>query len=103
MRYNDTVIKTAKELDYTVVSWSDAAKDFLDVSPDFIVNRVLRRAENGSIILLHDDRPATVSAMPRILTALQREGYKFVTVSEMLRHLPKPVVVQTNANPRKSG
>src|ERR1051325_8743687 len=97
VRYNEEVLKTAKELGYVVISWSDAAKDFLDVSPDFIVNRTLRRAENGSIILLHDDRPATVSAMPRILTALKREGYKFVTVSEMLRHLPNPVVVETNA------
>jgi peptidoglycan/xylan/chitin deacetylase (PgdA/CDA1 family) len=98
VRYNDLVLRTAKDLDYVVISWSDAAKDFLDVSPDFIVNRVLKRAENGSIILLHDDRPATVAAMPRILSALQRDGYKFVTVSEMLNHLPKPVVVQTNSN-----
>ena len=97
VRYNNEVLKTARELGYVVISWTDTAKDFLDVSPDYIVNRVLRRAENGSIILLHDSRPATVSAMPRILTALKRDGYKFVTVSEMLRHLPKPVVVETNA------
>lgn len=99
VRYNDAVLKAARELDYVVVSWSEAAKDFLDVSPDFIVNRILRRVENGSIILLHDDRPSTVTAMPRLLAALKRQGYRFVTVSEMLSHLPKPVAVHTDANP----
>ena len=99
VRYNQTVIGVARQLGYVIVSWSDAAKDFLDVTPDFVVNRVLRRAENGSIILLHDDRPSTVVAMPRIIAALKREGYRFVTISEMLSHLPQPVVIQTDANP----
>ncbi len=99
VRYDDEVLKTAHGLGYVVISWTDAAKDFLDVSPDFIVNRTLRRAENGSIILLHDDRPSTVSAMPRIITGLRREGYRFVTIPEMLAHLPKPVVVESDANP----
>lgn len=99
VRYNDTVVKSARELGYEIISWNDAAKDFLDVSPDFIVNRTLRRTENGSIILLHDDRSATVTAMPRILSELKRQGYKFVSISEMLAHLPKPVMVESNANP----
>jgi peptidoglycan-N-acetylglucosamine deacetylase len=96
VRFNDTVVQVARRLGYEIVSWGVAAKDFEEVTPDFIVNRVLRRAENGSIILLHDDYPTTVMALPRILAALQRQGYRFVTVSEMLAHLPKPVVIQAD-------
>lgn len=103
VRYNDTVLKIADDLGYVIVSWSCAAKDYDDVTPDFIVNRILRRVENGSIILLHDEHSSTVVAMPRILDALKREGFRFVTVSEMLAHLPKPVIIKTTANPRRTG
>jgi peptidoglycan/xylan/chitin deacetylase (PgdA/CDA1 family) len=103
VRYNDTVLRVADDLGYVIVFWNAAAKDFEDVTPDFIVNRILGRVENGSIILLHDDRPSTVVAMPRILEALRREGYRFVTVSEMLAHLPRPVIIESTANPRKPG
>lgn len=99
VNYNDTVLRVTKELGYQLITTTATAKDFDDVTPDFIIKRILSRTENGSIILLHDDRPSTVVALPRILDALKQEGYRFVTVSEMLAHLPKPVIVQSNANP----
>lgn len=97
VQYNEQVLDTARELGYQIITVSVAAKDFEDVTPDFIVRRVLSRTTNGSIILLHDDRQSTVYAMPRIIEGLKRQGYRFVTISEMLAHLPKPVVVRTNA------
>jgi len=45
------------------------------------------RAGVGSTILLHDgggDRSQTVKALSMIIPELQRQGYRFVTVSEML-------------------
>jgi peptidoglycan/xylan/chitin deacetylase (PgdA/CDA1 family) len=99
VNYNDTVLKVAKDLGYQTILVNVVSKDFEDQTPDYIVDRTLRRSENGSVILLHDDRMSTVMAMPRIIQSLRRDGYKFVTVSEMLAHLPKPVVVQSNANP----
>jgi peptidoglycan/xylan/chitin deacetylase (PgdA/CDA1 family) len=99
IQYNDRVLGITKSMGYHLITASVSAKDFEDVTPDYIVQRILRRAENGSIILLHDVRPSTVVALPRILSALKRQGYRFVTVSEMLARLPKPVVVETNANP----
>ena len=93
VRYNGTVLRVARDLDYQIVSWGVAAKDFLEVPPDYIVDRVLKGTFNGSVILLHDDYPETVAALPRILSALKRQGYRFVTISEMLAHLPTPVIV----------
>ncbi len=92
VQYNDKVLAVTKSMNYQVITWTCAAKDFEDVTPDYIVNRILSKVENGSIILLHDDRPSTVTALPRIIAALKREGYQFVTVTEMLAHLPKPVI-----------
>lgn len=98
VQYNNQVLDTAKELGYKTILVNVVSKDFEDQTPDFIVDRTLSRVENGSIILLHDDRMSTVVALPRILDALKRDGYRFVTVSEMLSHLPTPVVVETNAH-----
>jgi peptidoglycan-N-acetylglucosamine deacetylase len=103
VRYNEKVLKVANELGYQTILYTCAAKDFEDVTPDFIVKRVLSRVANGAIILLHDERPATVTALPRILSALKSEGYRFVTVSEMMSRLPKPVVIQKNGVRHKSG
>jgi peptidoglycan/xylan/chitin deacetylase (PgdA/CDA1 family) len=71
--------------------WSVNAKDWR-VSADRIVERVVRGAHPGAIILLHDglppraqgNRQATVEALPRILQELSPR-YRFVGVSEMQR------------------
>jgi peptidoglycan/xylan/chitin deacetylase (PgdA/CDA1 family) len=71
-------------------------KDILfDVVPDdhatqdagLITSRVLDAVRPGSIILLHDGwaaKPGTLEAAGRILESLQAQGYRFVTVSELL-------------------
>jgi peptidoglycan-N-acetylglucosamine deacetylase len=93
MRFNGTVLADARRLGYVVVSYTTAAKD-ADATdpapPDVIAERTLSRVENGSILLLHD-YPSTAEALPAILAALQARGYRCVTISEMLDHLPEPV------------
>lgn len=71
-------------------------KDILfDVVPDdpvtqdagLITSRVLEATRPGSIILLHDGwaaKPGTLEAADRILQSLRAQGYRFVTVSELL-------------------
>jgi peptidoglycan/xylan/chitin deacetylase (PgdA/CDA1 family) len=93
MRYNKKVMRVARQLGYIVVSDTWGAKDYAKVTPDFIVRGTGRWVENGSIIMLHDDHPATAAALPRIISNLKDEGYRFVTISEMLAHLPRPVIV----------
>jgi len=100
MHYNAAVLRAARELGYTVVGDTWGARDYVEVKPDDIVRVALRRAENGSIILLHDEYPATVAALPRIIAGLRSEGYRFVTISEMLAHLPQPVILAKRGNGR---
>ena len=45
------------------------------------------------------DQTIVGTAMPRIIAELKRQGYKFVTIPEMLAHLPNPVIVESNFNP----
>jgi peptidoglycan/xylan/chitin deacetylase (PgdA/CDA1 family) len=89
MRYNPAVLSDIHRLGYIVVGYSTASQDFNDKEEaDVIAERTLRRTENGSIILLHDYTP-TAQALPRILETLQTRGFRCVTISEMIAHLPE--------------
>ncbi len=87
VQYNDKVLGVAKALGYVTVSWTCGARDYEAQSPQWIARRVLERTEPGSIILLHQDNPATPAALPLIIDGLSARGYRFVTVSQMLQGL----------------
>jgi peptidoglycan/xylan/chitin deacetylase (PgdA/CDA1 family) len=87
VQYNDKVLNVAKSLGYVTVSWSVGARDYEVVPASFIESRVLDRTGNGSIILLHQDRPETAEALPVIISTLRQRGYRFVTISQMLQRL----------------
>lgn len=88
VQYNAKVLDVGKALGYVTVSWTVGARDYdKNVSPDFIKDRVLNRTANGAIILLHQDTPATVGALPAIIDGLRSQGFRFVTISRMLDRL----------------
>jgi peptidoglycan/xylan/chitin deacetylase (PgdA/CDA1 family) len=65
------------------IMWAVDPLDWRDRDPALIERRVVRGTRRGSIILLHDIHPTTVSAVPGIIGTLNRRGYVFVTVSEL--------------------
>lgn len=88
VQYNDKMLGVTKALGYVTVSWTVGAKDYdKDTSADFIKDRVLNRTAPGAIILLHQDTPATVAALPAIVDGLRAQGFQFVTVTQMLQRL----------------
>jgi len=102
VQYNDKVLDVAKSLGYVTVSWTVGAKDYeTDTTAAFIQERVLDRAAPGAIILLHQDTPATVAALPVVIDGLRAQGFRFVTVSRMLDRLharrPTPSVTAKTA------
>ncbi|MDR3709410.1 MAG: polysaccharide deacetylase family protein [Capsulimonadaceae bacterium] len=101
MHFNDNVLDVAKKLGYVTVNWTNLAHDYEKQTPDYIVHHVVDSAENGSIILLHQDNPYTAGALPRIIMALKRRGYRFVTVSTMLAHLGVQPYADQEANALK--
>lgn len=98
---------TARLLGYQVVNWSVSGEDWNGEASPLLAERVLRNIQPGGIILLHDgwepsphqteskpendlfqDRSPTIKALPMIIEPLQRQGYQFVTLSEMIRMKP---------------
>jgi peptidoglycan/xylan/chitin deacetylase (PgdA/CDA1 family) len=54
---------------------------------DLLTSRVLEATRPGSIILFHDGfaaKPGTLEAVDRVLERLKAQGYRFLTVSELL-------------------
>ena len=87
VQYDDKVLGVAKALGYVTVSWTVGAGDYDPHPPAWIAERVLDRTEPGSIILLHQDTPATQAALPLIIAGLRARGLRFVTVGQMLHRL----------------
>lgn len=87
MQYNNKVLNVARALGYVTVYWNVGARDYEVVPKNFIVERVIDRTENGSIILLHQDQPSTAQALPEIIDGLRAQGYTFVSLPHMLRQL----------------
>lgn len=62
------------------------AEDWLDeISAEERYSRIISQAEDGLVILLHDmaGNEKTVKAIDMIIPELKRQGYKFVTVSQL--------------------
>lgn len=72
-----------------MVAWTLTIERALDGrSPVHAVDWMLRRLRPGAIILAHDgrlDRSRTLIALPLLLSALRRRGYRVVSVSALLR------------------
>ncbi|MBO8170515.1 MAG: polysaccharide deacetylase family sporulation protein PdaB [Bacillaceae bacterium] len=85
--YNARVVRTLQGMGYQVIQWDTDSLDWMKPGKEKIVERVLSRAHPGDIILLHasDSCPQTQYALPEIIDGLREKGYKFVTVSELLK------------------
>ena len=51
------------------------------------MENVLKNAKPGAIVLMHDDggdRSRTIKTLPEMIAGLKKEGYRFVTIPELL-------------------
>ena len=78
--------EVAKKHDYKIILWTTIdARDWENPPASTISSTIINKAKNGDIILLHDYATNnTVEALDRIIPAMQKRGFQFVTVSELL-------------------
>ena len=85
-RFNGGLATYARERKYATTLWSVDSEDYYVSSP-ILIDNVLKNVQPGRIVLMHDgggDRSATVKALPQIISALRQQGYRFVTVPELM-------------------
>lgn len=73
-----------KKLDTFFVKWSVDSNDWKGKDADYIYERLMSKAADGRIILMHDTKKATVEAVLRAIPELKEQGYEFVRVDELL-------------------
>ncbi len=98
----------AQEMGYLIVGqridpddWS--LRDGKPIPAKEIVDSVLRQADKGNIILLHDgggDRSQTLTALPKVIDALRARGYQFVSVADLLGKTRAKVMVPLSSEER---
>ncbi|WP_068777860.1 polysaccharide deacetylase family protein [Paenibacillus sp. FJAT-26967] len=84
-------------------SWHQDTEDWKSPPVSKIVNKVLNNAREGDIVLFHDyvkGSANTVAAIKQILPELQKRGYRFVTVSELITLRGSTSGVSKHANPK---
>lgn len=72
------------ELNMIPVMWNVDPLDWCSNDTPSVVMRVLKEAEENAIILMHDYYESSVTAALQIVDELQKRGYSFVTVDEIL-------------------
>src|SRR5204862_4880772 len=83
---------------YKIILWDVDPLDWKYRNSDHVQNEILKGTHAGSIILSHDIHKTTVDAMPATLDGLLAKGFKFVTVSELIK-MDKPVPPKPKATP----
>lgn len=76
-----------------MVLWSVDSQDYRRPGVSVIVQRVIKGAKPGAIVLLHDAggvRSQTVAALPRIIRKLRKRNFRLVTVPQLLIDDPPP-------------
>ena len=85
-----SVMETAAAQNLTVVNWSVIPRDWTGIDSQEIFRRVMDKAEDGAIVLLHDgdspgyraSRQDTVDAVTPLIDSLREKGYHLVSLEE---------------------
>lgn len=76
--------KFEEELNMFPVLWTIDPLDWCTKDAGNVARRVISKAKENAVILMHDEYDSTVRAALSVVDALQGEGYAFVTVEEIL-------------------
>ena len=79
----DDTCRVAESWGLSLLYWSLDPKDWEIHDAGKITERVVSRAADGDVILMHDMSDSSVDAALAIVDILQKRGFRFVTASEL--------------------
>lgn len=82
--YDDNLITTLDGMGMKVIQWDVDSVDWKEPSAADIKKKVLKGVKPGSILLFHNDLANTTEALPEILSELKSQGFKFVSVNDLI-------------------
>ncbi|CAL9340128.1 hypothetical protein SUDANB121_00261 [Nocardiopsis dassonvillei] len=72
-----------KAVDQPLILWDVDTMDWRSRDTAKVAGHALEHTVPGSVVLFHDIHPSTVDAVPEVLEGLHRQGYHFVTVTDL--------------------
>lgn len=82
--YDNNVVNAVMGMDMYCVQWNIDSLDWKDPSVEQIVDNCVSRLEPGSIILMHNGAKNTPEALPKVIEAIEKEGYEIVPISKLI-------------------
>ncbi len=82
--YSDASIAVIERMGMVPIQWDADSLDWKSVSSRQIVKNVTKKAQPGSIVLLHCGAKNTASALPNLISKLQKDGFTFTTVGKLI-------------------
>lgn len=85
--YDKRVLKIATSLGLTVINYDLPSGDpDIRMTKERLINWVVGKTQPGSIIVMHINKKGinTAEALPEIISQLRKQGYHFVTISNLL-------------------
>lgn len=77
--------KALQKLGYKIIMWDVLAGDWdKTISKETVLNNIIKNAENGSFVVLHDSVKASKNlfyALPKALDYFSKKGYRFKKVA----------------------
>jgi len=81
--FGQQTLKATNALNYKLIMWTIDTIDWKKPGANYIINKVIKNAGNGKIVLMHPTQD-TITALPTIIKDLQQKGYKITTVSDLI-------------------
>lgn len=84
---SDTMRRVIGTLDYRIILWDVDTRDWAHTPPEEICEHILNTVQAGDIILMHDFigyGSPTPQALRMVIPRLLSQGYRFVTVGELV-------------------
>ena len=82
--YNNTLLNVCSDLGLKAIQWDVDSLDWKGLSASEVTNRVMQKAQNGSIILMHNNADNICDSLKLTLDWLVMKGYKVTSVGELI-------------------
>lgn len=84
-KFNSESLGILKELNYSIVFWTNNSGDWMQVEKNILSKRVIKNTKPGTIILMHNSNySSTLESLPEIISNLENQHYRFVTISKLI-------------------
>lgn len=81
---NQRVVQVAAELGYFTTLWTLDTIDWQNPSPETILQRIVPKAKDGAIVLMHP-KPQSLEALSRMIAGIEEKGFTLLPLWQMMQ------------------